>query len=82
MGMKRPVCKACKQRFAAVNYIKEDVVHYRSRCDICNRKNRKVKPAVPRWQKIGYEKKQVCDRCGFRARYASQTLVYHLDGNL
>jgi hypothetical protein len=23
-----------------------------------------------------------CDRCGFKARYASQILVYHQDGNL
>ena len=23
-----------------------------------------------------------CDRCGFKARYAAQTLVYHVDGNL
>ena len=23
-----------------------------------------------------------CDKCGFRAKYPAQLLVYHLDGNL
>ena len=30
----------------------------------------------------GYKKKLTCDRCGFRARLASQLLVYHVDGDL
>jgi len=80
--MSRPVCKACNQRYAAVNYIKEDVVHYRSRCDICVRRNRHTRTPVPRWKKQGYKKKLVCDRCGFRAKYAGQTVVYHVDGDL
>jgi len=80
--MNRPVCKACDQRYAAVNYIKEDVVHYRSRCDTCIKRNRNEKPPVARWKKQGYKKKLVCDRCRFRAKYSGQTVVYHLDGNL
>ena len=28
------------------------------------------------------KKKPACDRCGFRARLASQLLVYHIDGDL
>lgn len=30
----------------------------------------------------GYQKKLICDRCGFRAKSGAQILVYHLDGNL
>jgi len=80
--MKRPVCKACNQRYAAINYLKEGVAHYRTRCDSCARKKRKVKPSVPKWKLKGYTKKLICDRCGYRARYAGQTLVYHTDGDL
>ena len=28
------------------------------------------------------KKKSQCDRCGFRARFTSQLLVYHVDGDL
>jgi hypothetical protein len=78
----RPICKACNQRLVAVNYIKEDVVHYRTRCDICVRKGKKQKTPQPAWQLAGYKKKATCDRCGFKARYASQLLVFHIDGKL
>jgi hypothetical protein len=37
---------------------------------------------VPVWQTAGYKKKATCDRCGFKAKYSSQLLVYHVDGNL
>ena len=80
--MKRPLCNACKRNLAAVNYIKEDITHYRTRCDSCIRKNRKSKPAQPRWESKGYKKKMICDRCGFRAKSIAQILVYHLDGNM
>ena len=46
------------------------------------RKKRKEKPQTPRWELSGYKKKAICDRCGFRARWAAQLLVYHIDGNL
>lgn len=78
----RPVCKACNQRLAAVNYRKNEVIHYRARCEHCIKRRRKEKPPVPRWQAAGYKKKDRCDRCGFKARYASQLLVYHIDGKL
>ena len=78
----RPICKVCNQRVVAVNYTKEERVHYRSRCDVCIKKNKKLKPAEPQWKLAGYKKKPTCDHCGFRARYASQLLVYHCDGNL
>lgn len=81
-SMIRPVCPACNQRLCAINYYRDGIAHYRARCTWCIDKNRKIKPAQPRWQAAGYKKKPVCDRCGFRAKYASQTLVYHQDGNL
>jgi hypothetical protein len=78
----RPICQACNQRHVAVNYVKQDRVHYRSRCDTCIKRHKRIKPAEPKWKTSNYKKKPACDRCGFRARYASQLLVYHCDGNL
>ena len=78
----RPICPVCNQRPVAINYRVADQVHYRSRCDVCIKKNKKIKTPEPRWKSSGYKKKTACDRCGFRARYASQLLVYHCDGNL
>ena len=80
--MDRPVCQACGQRFCAVNYIREDVTHYRSRCEHCVRRGRGIRPPEPRWRSLGYKKKLACDRCGFRARYSAQLMVFHVDGNL
>jgi len=78
----RPICQACNQRPLAINYQRNDSVHYRSRCDVCAKKGKKIKVPEPRWKSAGYKKKPACDRCGFRARYASQLLVHHCDGNL
>ena len=80
--MDRPLCEACTRNLAAVNYIKDNVRHYRTRCDSCIRKNRKKKPTKARWSKSGYKKKMVCDRCSFRAKSGRQILVFHQDGNL
>lgn len=80
--MQRPLCPVCKQRPRAVNYYKGTQAHYRSRCESCVRKNRREKPALPRWSQSGYKKKSVCDRCGFRARHTTQLVVYHVDGDL
>ena len=79
---KRPICTACGLRAAAINRYYGDRVYYRSRCDSCSRKNKKIKPARPRWQSRGYVKKPQCDRCGFRAAYNNQLMVYHIDGDL
>jgi hypothetical protein len=46
------------------------------------RKGRGLKPREPRWKAAGYKKKPTCDRCGFKARYAAQLFVYHIDGDL
>ena len=78
----RPICSACNQRLCAVNYRKGDSIHYRSRCETCIKKNKKAKPPQPRWQLNGYRKKAACDVCGFRAKFLSQLLVYHIDSNL
>lgn len=81
-SVKRPICSACNQRLCAVNYHKDNIPHYRSRCEVCIKKNKKVKAPTPRWQSSGYKKKPACDLCGFRAKFLSQLLVYHIDGNL
>jgi len=81
--MNRPLCKACNQRPCAINYYSDNKKpHYRSRCESCNRRNKKIRVPVPRWREAGYEKKLHCDLCGFKARYQAQILVYHVDGNL
>jgi hypothetical protein len=80
--MQRPLCMACAQRPCAINYYRDDVAHYRSRCENCLRKNRGLKKRIPLWESAGYRKKLTCDRCGFRAKYAAQILVYHMDGKL
>jgi hypothetical protein len=78
----RPMCNVCNQRMVAINYRKDDVVHYRSRCDRCIKQKKKIRPPEALWKKAGYKKKPTCDRCGFKAKYAAQLLVYHVDGNL
>lgn len=78
----RPVCTVCKSKPKAIAYHKYGRIYYRSRCDACIRKNRKLKAAVPRWQAAGYKKKATCDRCGFKARHHSQLAVFHIDGDL
>ena len=80
-NMIRPQCPGCRQRPCAVNYYRDAVAHYRTRCGHCIAKNRGIKPPDPRWKTAGYKKKLACDKCGFRSRYASQLLVYHVDGN-
>jgi hypothetical protein len=78
----RSLCPTCNERPVAINYIKEDVTHYRSQCDTCLRAGRKHKQ-VPLWYKKGYRKKPACELCGFQAKIADkQLMVFHLDGNL
>lgn len=80
--MNRPLCTVCLQRVCAVNYKKHDIIYYRKRCETCIRKNRNIKPRIPKWQASGYIKKNFCELCKFRAKYSQQILVYHIDGNL
>ena len=80
--MLRPICSACNQRPCAINCYRDGRVYYRSRCEYCIKKSKRIKPPEPRWKSAGYKKKPTCDRCGFKARYSVQLLVYHVDGNL
>ena len=73
---------ACNQRVRAVAYHRADSIQYRRLCEHCIGRGRKLKPVDPRWKTAGYKKKITCDRCGFRAKYPVQLLVYHTDGNL
>jgi hypothetical protein len=78
----RPLCTICNKKPVAVNYIRDKVTHYRSRCDSCIRKKRNKIVPVPLWVKSGYKKKSQCEKCGFRARYKEQLFVFHIDGSL
>jgi hypothetical protein len=68
--------------YNSVNGWHNNKLYYRSRCNACIRKGKKLKPQKPRWQTSGYKKKTACDRCGFKSRHSSQLLVYHVDGDL
>jgi hypothetical protein len=78
----RPLCSVCNSKPKAIAYHKYGKIYYRSQCDSCLRKGRKLKAAVPRWRTAGYKKKPTCDRCGFKARHHTQLAVYHVDGDL
>lgn len=80
--MERPICPACNQRVRAINYTKDGITHYRGRCEHCIKRGKKIKTPEPKWRANGYKKKATCDRCGFRAKFTTQLLVYHIDGNL
>lgn len=78
----RPICPICTQRPVAINYIKEETVHYRRQCDVCIRKGKKIKPVPPGWAKSGYKKKPQCEKCGFKFKLPDQSNVFYVDGNL
>ena len=78
----RKLCPTCNQRPVAINYRKGLVTHYRSHCDVCNRKGKRVRIAPPAWHRAGYTKKTVCERCGFKAKHPEQLGVFYVDGNL
>lgn len=76
----RPLC-VCGQRPAAINYKKEGKTYYRKKCEICL-KHGGYGHGIPKWQIIGYEKKNFCEKCGFKSKHEEQFNVYHIDGNL
>lgn len=80
--MLRPICNLCGKNHCAVNYIREGKTHYRSICDECGRKKKKLKPRKANWTKSSYKKKDTCDLCGFKSLFPTQMTVYHIDGNL
>ncbi len=81
-SISRPLCTCCSQNLAAINYIRDEVAHYRSKCSRCIRREKKLPPQLPSWVKAGYKKKPHCEQCGFRAKYKEQLFVYHIDGVL
>ena len=78
----RPICPSCNQRPKTVAYHRNNKIYYRSQCGQCIRKKKKLPIQRPRWELNGYKKKTICDRCGFKARYSAQLLVFHIDSNL
>lgn len=79
---RRPICKSCNKNHTAINYKRKGITYYRSICNECGRKKAKKKTGRPAWETAGYKKKTVCDVCGFKSIYPSQTTVYHIDGDL
>lgn len=77
----RPLCQVCSKNFAAINGYHREKIYYRSKCNNCIRRGKKLHPSKARWLLSGYKKKTACDRCGFKAKHHSQLLVYHIDGN-
>ncbi len=82
--MKRPICANCKQKPAAVNYIRNGERHYRKFCDSCNNAIKKPgkRKQVPSWMLAGYKKKMQCENCGFKAEDARQMTVFYVDGDM
>lgn len=77
----RPMCGICNKFPCKVNYIKNGVPHYRSKCASCISPKNKVS-TKPLWLRAGYTKRMQCDVCGWRAQWSSQTVVYHINGLL
>lgn len=75
----RNLCKNCNKRPVAINYYKGNKVFYRSKCDHCAKKR---KDGRPTWQRSGYVKKPICEKCGFNSKHPEQFDVYHIDGDL
>lgn len=78
----RKLCPDCRVNYVAVNYSKDGVTHYRSRCSSCIRKGKKLKPDPPAWARSGYKKKTNCEKCNFKFKLLEQSVVFHVDGNL
>lgn len=79
---KRNLCPTCLENPVAINYVRDGVTHYRSKCSSCIRKGRKLKPQPPLWAKTGYKKLDRCELCNFKAKTPRQLFVFHIDGNL
>jgi hypothetical protein len=75
----RDLCKKCQQRPVAINYRKDNKVFYRSTCDHCSRKRADGKP---KWMLAGYQKKNICDKCGYTSKYQEQFNLFYIDGNV
>jgi hypothetical protein len=78
----RPVCPVCNKNPRAPAYYRNDKRYFRSRCNDCIRRDKNVALQRPRWELDGYKKKMTCDLCKFKAKYASQITVWHVNGRL
>lgn len=76
----RPLC-VCGQRPAAINYKKDDRIYYRKKCEICT-KHGGTGHGIPKWKQAGYDKKDLCEKCGFTSTHSEQFNVFHVDGDL
>jgi hypothetical protein len=76
----RPLCM-CGMRPAAINYKKDNKTYYRKKCEICN-KHGGTGHGIARWEQRGYQKKDCCEKCGFKSKHPEQFNVFHIDGNL
>jgi len=68
-------------RPADINYKKYNRTYYRKKCEICLKHN-KTKIGIPKWAQAGYEKKKLCEKCGYTSTYLEQFNIFHIDGNL
>jgi hypothetical protein len=75
----RPLCK-CGQKPAAINYKKDGKTFYRSLCGSCLHNG--LNHGVPKWKQRGYEKRNTCEKCGFKSKHEEQFNVYHIDSDL
>ena len=79
----RPLCSKCKQRPSAFNNKRKGKIYYRSKCDQCIKEGLGLKTGFKSsWEKAGYRKKSICEKCGFKSKHPAQMDVYHIDGNL
>ena len=79
----RPLCSKCKLRPSAFNYKRKGKIYYRSKCDQCIKESLGLKTGFKSsWEKAGYRKKSICEKCGFKSKHPAQMDVYHIDGNL
>ena len=78
----RELCPACRINPVAINYISEGITHYRNSCASCIRKGKKLKPEPPAWLRSGYKKTERCEKCTFKFKLPTQSIVFHVDGNL
>jgi hypothetical protein len=69
----RGTCKNCGIRPKAINYVKNDKIFYRSKCEVCLSGNNEFK--IPAWKRDGYVKNKKCEQCGFLSKFTEQTTV-------
>ena len=78
----RPLCKQCKIKVRAMGYRRGRKVYWRSLCDTCIRKKKKLRiGGITPLQRSGYKKKSKCELCGFKALEPLQLDIYFVDGN-